>query len=89
MHFDCCPLPKVPPAQPPQNVVSITRVWLKNLSPKEEEQGPEKVVLGKPNVDGSGWDDDWIYESGDERDSGIDVGGKNQMLMTESVHSIA
>ena len=77
------PFPKLLPAQPPQKLVLMTIVWLKNLSPKDSEHGPEKVVLGRPNVEVSG------SEYGDVRLRGTAVGSKNQILITEFVHSKA
>lgn len=52
-HSDA-PSPNVEPAQLPQKVVSMMRVWLKNFSAKESEHGPEKLALGVPKDSGSG-----------------------------------
>jgi hypothetical protein len=60
----------------------MTMLWLKNFSLNEPEHGPEKLVLGIPNV----------AESGTpplKRVGGTLVGGKNQILIASEVHSIA
>ena len=82
MRQDGLPVPKVLPAQPPQKVVSMTILWLKNFSPKELEHGPSKFADGLPNEDGSG-----VPPS--KSDIGIEEDGKNQILIDEGVHSMA
>jgi hypothetical protein len=78
---DELPVPKVPPAQPPQKVVSMMILWLKNFSPKLLEHGPSKCADGVPNKDESG-------VAPFKSDTGTDEDGKNHILIDEDVHSM-